>query len=286
MGEPDSATGNEPSVPSPEVFCPECGYNLRGIQSERCPECGEPFDFEDLAKPQIPWVHRKEIGRIRAYWKTVFLVMFRNRRFCQEINRPVSYADSQSFRWVTILHVHLPWLLVTAALYAAAPTNPFGSEALDWAYHAIWPVVIVHLSLMLFLAAATGVPSYFFHPKEASVLRQNRAIALNYYAAAPLAWAPLAYVLTILSWFAHALSAPGLVWMVLFLLGTLLPMALPLVWLFELLRLAKKSLQKNGDKLLLMGAALPAVWVMLFGLVAIGLPAIVFYVAVIFTSIL
>lgn len=42
----------------------------------------------------------------------------------------------------------------------------------------------------MFLFAATGVAGYFFHPRETSTTRQNRAIALSHYACAPLAWTP------------------------------------------------------------------------------------------------
>src|SRR6185312_6595827 len=33
-----------------------------------------------------------------------------------------------------------------------------------------------------------GAASYFFHPREMSAARQNRAIAISYYAGAPFAW--------------------------------------------------------------------------------------------------
>jgi hypothetical protein len=29
---------------TPELLCPNCDYNLRGLPEDRCPECGEPFD--------------------------------------------------------------------------------------------------------------------------------------------------------------------------------------------------------------------------------------------------
>jgi hypothetical protein len=29
-------------------LCPRCGYRLRGIDSSRCPECGTPFNAEEL----------------------------------------------------------------------------------------------------------------------------------------------------------------------------------------------------------------------------------------------
>ncbi len=34
--------------------CVECGYNLRGLSSLRCPECGTPFDAEQTDEPNQP----------------------------------------------------------------------------------------------------------------------------------------------------------------------------------------------------------------------------------------
>jgi hypothetical protein len=33
-----------------DVRCPECEYNLRGLTVPRCPECGLPFDWSDIAR--------------------------------------------------------------------------------------------------------------------------------------------------------------------------------------------------------------------------------------------
>jgi glucan phosphoethanolaminetransferase (alkaline phosphatase superfamily) len=39
--------------------CPRCAYNLRGCQSNTCPECGKPFTFTQLTTPSarasLPW---------------------------------------------------------------------------------------------------------------------------------------------------------------------------------------------------------------------------------------
>jgi hypothetical protein len=31
------------------IYCKHCGYSLRGIESNECPECGEAFDLDDPA---------------------------------------------------------------------------------------------------------------------------------------------------------------------------------------------------------------------------------------------
>ena len=100
-----------------DLFCPACGYNLRGLTDDRCPECGNTFDRATLHVSRIPWVHRNQLGRFRAYWQTVWLVITRPRQFRDEVLHPVSYRDAQQFRWITILHAYLPVLAGTVALY-------------------------------------------------------------------------------------------------------------------------------------------------------------------------
>jgi len=60
---------------------------------------------------------------------------------------------------------------------------------------AIATQVVLHVCVLLFLLAITGVPSYFFHPAHLPIERQNRAVALSYYTSAPLVLVPCAYVL-------------------------------------------------------------------------------------------
>ncbi len=170
--------------------CPECSYDLRGSTAERCPECGFRTDPLRRDESQIPWCYRHELGWFKAYWKTVWLVLRQPRRLCQEISRPVDYRHSQSWRWVTTLHA-CGALLVGCGAYAVADYayGWHGGELMWWWLGGlqVWGI--------LWLAALPGLASYFFHPSKLPIEHQNRAIALSYYAWAPLALAPLCLLL-------------------------------------------------------------------------------------------
>ncbi len=189
MAEPDALLVDE-------LYCPGCGYNLRGVASGACPECGEGFDIESLRQSQIPWSARNGLGMFRAYWRTVWLVIRHNRRFCREVARPISYRDARRFQWMTIAHVYAAVLLVTAMLYGFYAVDALSD--LQWlapSLASMWPVAAAHLLMVLFVLLVTGVPSYWFHPRSVSVEMQNRGVALSYYTCAPLALLPITVLL-------------------------------------------------------------------------------------------
>jgi len=182
-----------------DLFCPACSYNLSGSVSAKCPECG--YDLSGLRSRQcrIPWVHRRVIGRLRAYFATVWMVMFRNRRFCEEYARPTVYRDARIFQMVTVFFAFIPFVAVTLAAYATFPpdNDPVSgspSTTAMLAYGDVWPVVLLNLCVLLFLLVATGLPSYFFHARAIAVENQNRALALSYFTCAPAAFLGVAGV--------------------------------------------------------------------------------------------
>jgi hypothetical protein len=201
----DSSRSTASSALPEALSCPACGYDLRGIgDASKCPECGLAIDWQEFANSRIPWVHRRQIGRVRAHWRTVWLATVHTKSLAREVHRPVSYADAQRFRLVTSLVAAIgPAIGITFSLLtdsglggALASFDPFRGIpnqptpglldlTLPWAAGAMLPPVMP-VCIWLFVFAAAGVASYWFHPKRLSVIKQNRAVALSHYACSPL----------------------------------------------------------------------------------------------------
>jgi len=171
------------------LVCPDCGYSLHGIESDRCPECGLTIDRTTLSISRLPWAHRDELGRFRAYWRTVLMAMFRPRLIGQEMNRPVSFSDSQRFRHATVLLGFVPLLAWGVGLFLNAVNfSDLGhGSCLGWVLQGIDCLAVAFAGWLL-LFMMSGSASYFYHPRSLGIVRQNRAVALSYYSCAPLAW--------------------------------------------------------------------------------------------------
>ena len=262
-----------------DLFCQECGYNLRGLISNRCPECGHSLEAMRCDTQRLPWVHRAELGRRRAYWRTVWMVMFRHKRFCEEVARPVDYVDAQRFRWVTVLHVYLPILAGTLLIYTVAwPKDEFWDQML----RAVWPVAALHGCILLFLAAATGVPSYYFHPRDIPVEQQNRAIALSYYACAALAWTPLAFVILLAG--LVVFQAYEMIGMGLLLLAAFLPFGQLVAWMADLIHVGVRVMPQRRGRLALLAGTLPFLWLALGAFVFLGVPLLALFLVLFLSS--
>jgi len=124
----------------PELSCPACGYSLRGLTAERCPECGEPFDralLEAAARGQIPgtlpWDQFAYSQSLRTYAQTWRLVVFHPREFGRQI-APAPNLD-RAFEFQTLTHLllssgvilSLALLLLLAAL-TSSPADLSGVE--------------------------------------------------------------------------------------------------------------------------------------------------------------
>src|SRR5688500_10823675 len=90
------------TTPAGDTFlpCPACGYDLRGAPATRCPECGLQVDADLLRVSGIPWTHRRTMGRVRAYLRTLRLMTFGGEAVALEPARPQDPRDARSFHAV------------------------------------------------------------------------------------------------------------------------------------------------------------------------------------------
>jgi hypothetical protein len=264
-----------------DVYCPHCAYNLRGVESPQCPECGSVVDRTVLAQSILPWAQRKRLGWIRAYWRTVF----RSKNLLAEIGGNVSLTDARWFWAITVLHAWTPFVLATLALAFNAP-QPSGGQLfpimvtyalLMGSAAAVWPVAIVALGMLAWLAASTGAPSYFCHPQRLEMARQNNAVAISYYACAALAFvAPVSLLLAVAIWLSIKLDSDVLAIIAWAAAGLFLVWVMLEVYM-RTVRLVTSATRRGTNFLVGFGIALPAIWAFLFVLLGLGLPAMVVY---------
>lgn len=284
-----------PPVPSSdpaeanELVCPGCGYELRGIASDRCPECGLEVDRATMSVSRLPWAHRKQIGRFRAYWRTNLMAIFRPGKIAEEMNRPVSFKDSQRFRRVTVMLAWVPLALWGIGLLIANPDilgfpldHPRG---LGWWLEAVIVLAAI-FSSWLFLLMISGAGSYFFHPRSMPVVRQNRAVALSYYACAPLAWLWLAGALFgVSAWLVSGpyRAASDRVGFGFMLAGLFVPVAVVVLFWFRVIILMRRMTHCGMGRTLALAIYLPVSWLLLYQISAV-IPLAVFLVSLIILS--
>lgn len=250
-----------------DLYCPHCAYNLRGLTGERCPECGE--SVADLRDPvsRIPWVHRSHLGWWRAYWRTVWFVMFQQKRFAAEMARPVSYKDAQLFRWVTVGAAYLAVLLGCLSVMVWPTRCPSNDDMIVAICTTSWIRVSLFMGGLFFLAAATGFPSYFFHPKTIPMDRQNRAIALSYYSCGPISLALLPTVFWLVGLHLEFDNNRGSFFA---LLSVFVGLGLFAVWWLDLMHLARKLFPVNPKRSVLVGLSVPMSWAFLCVVLMLG----------------
>ena len=251
-----------------DAFCPHCGYNLRGVASRRCPECGKPFDPAKLATSLIPWVHRRRIGRIRAFLKTVMMATFRPRRLSLEMVRPASYSDARRFRWTVIILVALVLTLMHGAYVGYVET---GRRLATLLIVVTAPFAIACTAV---LALGTALPSWFCRPKHLEPAQRCRASTLSHYTAAPLALLILpgaycmAWRLSLVSGrdpFASLPAALRMAWIIPLIVVMLL-------WFTGVLTTISITTHRSTSGAALIGVAILVLWPLL-GAILIGLPA-------------
>ena len=298
---PASESPGPTAPPDLELFCPSCGYSLRGITSDRCPECGFAVDRSAAAVSRIPWEHCRRLGPVRAYWRTMWMP---SRAVASDMIRPVNYRAARRFQLITVLIASLPIAAMAAvplpdnfymALGSSLSTWPMTLPP-GWAIDFALPFLgaaglrfVLPVAIVLYFIAMTGVASYFFHPPHLTVVQQNRAIALSYYACTPLV---LLLLPTLLGWAFLLLAMYKPDWLdrnfigaafMGFLTGLVPVVTLMLMW-FTTIRMLRAATLCSTARVIAMAVTLPLAWALLAVLIVGGLPWLVGYGMIVYWS--
>ena len=289
--EADTA-GPAEALPLEEALpCPECGYDLRGTSSDHCPECGLSIDPATLEQSHLPWTSRQRIGRVRAFCKTAWRVSLHPKQLAQEALRPVSYRDARRFQ-LAVVGLLLSTILVAAGVWLVAMlvVNEVPYPGFWWMLAIAGGVLVGTFLLAGFLLTATGVHTYWLHPRHVSITQQNRAVALGYYACAPLGLIPLFVVLGAVGagLLALGFEARGLALQIIGGIVLAVSNGLTLVSLLAHWRnavvVAKRVAQRGRRGLWFLGLALPACWMVLAWLWLLLVPMTVAWVGLMIFS--
>lgn len=280
-----------------DLLCPQCGYDLRAIDSQRCPECGWEIDRSQMARSQLPWTYRREVGRWRAYWRTVWLATAHIKKLSMEIVRPVDLPDARRFATISGLIAGMPFALAMLGLMVAMggtrfliphPVDPSlylggNIRSADWivpyaAGITRWPVLPFGLLLAGCLLARSAslwfsvpLPRNEAEDDEVHRVRRARAFALSHYATASMAFLPLALALGVAG-FVLTRSNPdpaSLPWLAMWaaLLGSwfIAGLCIALLYLAPL-HLLSRTMRASGVRLLATAIGLPITWSICVGI--------------------
>lgn len=262
-----SATPAEPAggIDLSDLHCPDCRYALRGLTSDRCPECGFALELIRSPQSQIPWERRRELGRARAFWQTVFYVTRNSRRFGFELYRPLDDDAARHFIWFTAARLFAVGL-IAAYVIAWLPSEFANRLQAEGRIAAL----LAAPGLTLLFIAAVSQPRDCIRHSSLPPAAQRSAATMTDYVSGIFAWlAP--------SWLAVTCAVAVIRDMVFALplfLGALLAGAV-VMYLFSLARIAARILPDRSalvaffvqlalNWLLLLAIVLAAAWMLFY----------------------
>ncbi|HTW93498.1 MAG TPA: hypothetical protein VMD30_01810 [Tepidisphaeraceae bacterium] len=289
----------DPSATRP---CPACDYDLRAATADRCPECGTLIGSIDCT---IPWEHRRQLGRFRAFCRTVRFAL-RPARLARSIAEPVDFFSARRFAWIAFILAAIPLSALFILLlgingfpdpnsWSLGPLSRMSAGATivktlpdEFAYcwtvgGALYPVLPIGLLITLFLWMQ--VPTCWFGSRQLSLARRQRATTLSYYTCAPIA---LLFIPCAAAGFLSAAQQdnwylPGPTLPILWLLCLTAPLIL-LLWWWNILRLLTQFAPGRHGILITAILGIPAIFALSIAIGCFAFPAVVGLLRIMFNS--
>jgi hypothetical protein len=209
-----------------ERYCAGCGYNLRGLTSARCPECG--LEIEAAAGSAIPWEAWRELGNVHAFWRTFREAAFHPKRLSQAASHPVKASSAYWFRVIVSFIAALPmsavfWMIVAVdrgtwflsiwqsggqrSAMTMTPPPSWWEPAILWSAGATF-VIVMPVAAFIAYYLGSGVLGFWVTTSEMSAERKQRAVAVAAYACAPLVMMIVPTAAFVLAWATADMNDP------------------------------------------------------------------------------
>jgi hypothetical protein len=251
---------------SADLFCPGCGYNLRGIESDRCPECGKAFQRHQLSASQIPWTHRHHIGRFRAFLQTVSTAAFHPQLLANSIQADLSRRDARWFVALCVLPLAaglgmlLFWLKLKLNLVISGRGSSLPALVLYPFYLVLSQPVLLVATALLLARSLCLLPAQAARFWPMSFARREQTISAAAYLAGALVCGSLVGLgATFLLWAmfiaAHGKLDEATLQVLRFLVATIIPATALLLWAIACYRFHRRSA-------LLSGGSAPSFWLL------------------------
>lgn len=127
MAEPKPTSPQVTPTETTDLYCPQCEYNLHGIDSLRCPECGTAIDYEALAK--VCTLERQSLREVfvpqaknywQVYWGLCAIAWFHPRILAEKM--PYRHFASEA-HFFNLINKFVASLMVMVAAFVMGATT-------------------------------------------------------------------------------------------------------------------------------------------------------------------
>jgi hypothetical protein len=247
-----------------ELRCGSCGYDLRGIETRTCPECGRAFDPEFCIDQLMPWEQHRHIGRLRAYLRTAWIVTMHPTRATEKIDRPMSVPTARRFRRIVILFLMIILATNLISAHIIWRNSQLRTRDNDILLLASTPsLTALLLGLAVGLFGACWATDAIFRSRRLARSSQLRAQAMASYAWAPLVWAPLPLLLMALTsrLIFAPLGTPPIVQTTGGIVARVWLALIALQWWIVTVLLLRISTARSWPRMILSALLLPVLWI-------------------------